>query len=87
LTKYVVQGRAKTVHGGNDGERDACCNQAVFDRGHTGLVVPEFEKNAFMFSIEPRSTPRVSSNPSNNGSRTKLGPAKDETHKFSHRTV
>src|SRR5882757_9158152 len=40
-SEFGVQRGAETVDGGNDRERNASSNQAVFDGGGTGLVLHE----------------------------------------------
>ncbi|MGY3120551.1 phytoene dehydrogenase-like protein [Bradyrhizobium sp. S3.14.4] len=49
-TELVVQAGAQAVHHGDDRQRDARCDQAVFDRGCTGFVRPELQNHALQDS-------------------------------------
>ena len=40
--KGGAQRRTDTVHGGDDRDRDACCNQAILNGGGSGFVLEEF---------------------------------------------
>ena len=44
LVKVVLSERADAVDGGDDRDRDARCNQAVFNGGGTGFVLNETSK-------------------------------------------
>jgi hypothetical protein len=44
----LVQLGAKAVHGGNDGQRNAGCDQAVLNGSRAGLINPKFRNNVIM---------------------------------------
>ena len=49
--ELVVQLGAHAVYDRNDGERDARCNQAVFDRRRAGFVRKELQKVMLQFRL------------------------------------
>src|SRR6186713_2326156 len=49
-TELLVQAGAQAVHDGDDRQRDTGCNQAVFDRGRTGLIGPKLQNHALHVS-------------------------------------
>ena len=53
--ELIGKGRTHPVHDHNDRERNACGNQAVFDRGSAGLVLPK-SNNAILHDALPAPT-------------------------------
>ena len=49
-SELLVHRAAQAVHDGDDRERDAGCDQSVFDRGCTRLVVPELQNHVLQDS-------------------------------------
>ena len=49
-----VQLGAKAVHNRNDGERNASCDEAVFNRGGPGFVFEKREELAHKLSVSVR---------------------------------
>ena len=49
-TELVIHGGAEAVDHGNDRQRDAGGNQAVFDRGRTRFIRPELHEHALQDS-------------------------------------
>lgn len=41
----------ESVHDLDNGERDAGCDQAIFNGGGAGFISQEFNKNSFQFRI------------------------------------
>ena len=52
--KVSAKLRANAVHSGNDGDRDACGNEAVFDSGGTGLIFEESQNERLHGGSDPR---------------------------------
>jgi hypothetical protein len=69
--------RADAVHGGDDCDRDARCNQAVLDGGGSGFVLKEFQNERLHGWFRPqvgvlRTGPAPSSYPETYGMEPKV---------------
>jgi hypothetical protein len=54
IAKGRAELRTNAIHGGNDRDRDACGNEAVFDSGGTGLIFKERQNERLHGGSDPR---------------------------------
>ena len=57
VAEQVGELQADTIDDGNDGERDAGCNQAVFDRRSSEFVTQELRKKTLHYFLSALDGP------------------------------